>query len=115
MYDEGDTPRGDMENRIQEQQRMLFADRTSCHAFLSNQFRLLLSSFADVLLPHLRSEHLVDTELAPAQIFRLRLTLIKIAARVRLTARRVMFHLSSTCPYQSLFRSAAHSLRLDTS
>jgi len=115
VYDEGYTPRGDMENRIKEQQLMLFADRTSCHAFLSNQFRLLLSSFAYVLLHHLRSEHLAETELAPAQVFRLRLTLLKIAARVRITARRVVFHLSSSCPYQSLFRSAAHSLRLDTS
>ncbi|MEW4531551.1 transposase, partial [Maioricimonas sp. JC845] len=58
VYDEGYTPRGDMENRIKEQQLMLFADRTSCHAFLANQFRLLLSSFAYVLLHHLRAEHL---------------------------------------------------------
>lgn len=117
VYDDGYTPRGDMENRIKEQQLMLFADRTSCHAFASNQFRLLLSSFAYVLLHHLRTEHLADTELAPAQVHRLRLTLIKIAARVRVTARRVVFHLSSSCPYQSLFRSAArslNSLRLDT-
>jgi hypothetical protein len=115
VYDGGYTPRGDMEHRIKEQQLMLFADRTSCHTFLSNQFRLLLSSFAYVLLHHLRTEHLADTELAPAQIIRLRLTLLKIAARVRITARRVVFHLSSSCPYQSLFRSAAHSLRLDSS
>ena len=115
VYDEGYTPRGDMENRIKEQQLMLFADRTSCHAFLANQFRLLLSSFAYVLLHHLRAEHLADTELAPAQVHRLRLTLIKIAARVCVSARRVVFHLSSNCPYQSLFRAAAASLLLDTS
>ena len=104
-----------MENRIKEQQLMLFADRTSCHEFLGNQFRLLLSSFAYVLLHHLRTDHLAQTELAPAQADRLRLTLVKIAARVRLTARRVVFHLSSSCPYQSLFRTAAASLLLDTS
>jgi hypothetical protein len=114
VYDEEYTPRGDMENRIKEQQLMLFADRTSCHDFLANQFRLLLSSFAYVLLHHLRSEHLNDTELAPAQVDRLRLTLVKIAARVRVSARRVVFHLSSNCPYQSLFRAAAASLLLDT-
>ncbi|MEW4527895.1 transposase, partial [Maioricimonas sp. JC845] len=55
------------------------------------------------------------TELAPAQVDRLRLTLIKIAARVCVSARRVVFHLSSNCPYQSLFRAAAASLLLDTS
>ncbi|MCA9112204.1 MAG: transposase, partial [Planctomycetaceae bacterium] len=104
---EGYTPRGDMENRIKEQQLMLFADRTSCHEFASNQFRLLLSSFAYVLLHHLRTAHLAQTELIPAQVDRLRLTLVKIAARVRLTARRVVFHLSSNCPNQTLFRTAA--------
>jgi hypothetical protein len=115
VYDEGYTPRGDMENRIKEQQLMLFADRTSCHDFLANQFRLLLSAFAYVLLHHLRTAHLAETELAPAQVDRLRLTLLKIAARVRVSARRVIFHLSSNCPYQSLFRTAAASLLLDTS
>lgn len=114
VYDERYVPRGDMENRIKEQQLMLFADRTSCHDFLANQFRLLLSSFAYVLLHHLRAAHLQKTELAPAQIERLRLTLLKIAARVRVSARRVVFHLSSNCPFQSLFRTAAASLMLDS-
>ena len=115
VYDERYTPRGDMENRIKEQQLMLFADRTSCHDFQANQFRLLLSAFAYVLLHQLRTAHLQDTELAPAQVTRLRLTLLKIAARVRVSARRVVFHFSSNCPYQSLFRTAAASLLLDTS
>lgn len=115
VYDESYTPRGDMENRIKEQQLMLFAGRTSCHDFQANQFRLLLSAFAYVLLHQLRTTHLQETELAPAQVTRLRLTLLKIAARVRVSARRVVFHLSSNCPYQSLFRTAAASLLLDTS
>ncbi len=93
---------------------MLFADCTRCHAFPPNPFRLLLSSFADVLLHHLPSEHLQGTQLAAAQADRLRLSLAKIAARVCLSARRVAFHLSSNCPYQSLFRAAAASLLLDT-
>ena len=74
--------RGDMENRIKEQQLMLFADRTSCHDFLANQFRLLLSSFAYVLLHELRNTHLQGTELENAQVHRIRLVLLKIAARV---------------------------------
>jgi hypothetical protein len=59
-------------------------------------------------------EHLAETELAAAQTDQLRLSLVKIAARVCLSTRRVVFHLSSNCPYQSLFRAAAASLLLDT-
>ena len=56
--------RGEMENRIKEQQLGLFADRTSCHRFLANQFRLLLSSAAYVLVQALRRTALAGTELA---------------------------------------------------
>ena len=76
LYDEIYTQPGDMENRIKEQQLMLFADRTSCHDFLANQFRLLLSSFANVLLHELRQSHLAETDLATAQVTRIRLTLL---------------------------------------
>ncbi|MCX5653218.1 MAG: transposase [Planctomycetota bacterium] len=48
--------RGEAENRIKEQQLGLFADRTSCHAFLANQFRVLLSAVASVLMESLRRE-----------------------------------------------------------
>ena len=58
LYDGQYIQRGEMENRIKEQQLMLFADRTSCHDFLANQFRLLLSSFAYLLLETLRRDHL---------------------------------------------------------
>jgi hypothetical protein len=110
LYDDVYTQRGDMENRIKEQQLMLFADRTSCHDFAANQFRLLLSSFAYVLLHQLRSRYLAKTELAHAQVNTIRLTLLKIAARVTLSVRRVVLHLSSSCPYQSLFRNVAREL-----
>jgi hypothetical protein len=73
-----------MENRIKEQQLMLFADRTSCQDFLANQFRLLLSSFAYVLVETLRREHLgcfdrICTDLAQAQVDTIRLKLFKVA------------------------------------
>lgn len=110
LYDDLYTQRGDMENRIKEQQLMLFADRTSCHDFLANQFRLLLSSFAYVLLHALRTEHLAGTELEKAQVSTLRLKLLKIAARVVVSVRRVILHLCSTCPMQPLFRRATASL-----
>ena len=99
-----------MENRIKEQQLMLFADRTSCHDFLANQFRLLLSSFAYVLVETLRRDHLADTELAQAQVSTIRLKLLKVAARVVTSVRRVVFHLSSSYPRQDLFRRLAKSL-----
>jgi hypothetical protein len=104
MYDGRYTARGDMENRIKEQQLELFADRTSCHAFAANQLRLLLASAAYVLLEHLRRVVLAGTELARAQVGTIRLKLLKVAARVVTSVRRVVFHLSSSYPYQTLFR-----------
>ena len=104
MYDGRYTARGDMENRIKEQQLELFADRTSCHAFAANQLRLLLASAAYVLLEHLRRVVLAGTELARAQVGTIRLKLLKVAARVVTSVRRVVFHLSSNYPYQALFR-----------
>ncbi len=103
LYDERYTARGDMENRIKEQQLGLFADRTSCHSFLANQFRLLLASAAYVLIEHLRRVGLAGTELAKAQVTTIRTKLFKIAARVTLSVRRIVFHLSSYCPFQPLF------------
>jgi len=110
LYDGIYTQRGDMENRIKEQQLMLFADRTSCHDFLANQSRLLLSSFAYVLLHHLRTSHLQGTDLEHAQVHRIRLVLLKVAARVTTSVRRVVFHLPSNYPHQRLYRQLAVSL-----
>jgi hypothetical protein len=104
IYDGLYTPRGDMENRIKEQQLHLFADRTSCHKFVPNQFRLLLSAAAYVLTEHLRRTVLKGTEMAGAQVATIRLKLFKVAARVRTSVRRIVFHFSSSYPYQPLFR-----------
>jgi hypothetical protein len=105
IYDGLYTQRGEMENRIKEQQLGLFADRTSCHQFIANQFRLLLASAAYILIEHLRREGLRGTELARAQVSTIRLKLFKVAARVRISVRRVVLHLSSGYPYQPLLRS----------
>ena len=104
IYDGIYTARGDMENRIKEQQLGLFADRTSCHKFVANQFRLLLASAAYVLIEHIRRTVLQGTELAKAQVTTIRLKLFKIAARVITSVRRVVFHLSSSYPYQLLLQ-----------
>lgn len=110
LYDELYCGRGEMENRIKEQQLCLFADRTSCHAMLANQFRLLLSGFAYTLLKGLRRLVLEGTQYAKAQASTLRLKLVKVAARVRITARRVVFHLASSYPLQALFTDACQAL-----
>lgn len=104
IYDGLYTARGDMENRIKEQQLHLFADRTSCHKFIANQFRLLLASAAYVLVDHLRRTALKGTDLACAQVATIRLKLFKVAARVRTSVRRIVFHFCSNCPYQTLLR-----------
>jgi hypothetical protein len=106
LYDAVYRQRGEAENRIKEQQLDLFAGRTSCHRFLANQFRLLLSSAAYVLVQALRREALAGTELARAQVGTIRLKLLKVAARVATSARRVVFHLAGSYPYRELFRWA---------
>ena len=111
LYDEEYCARGDMENRIKEQQLGLFADRTSCHDFEANQFRLLLSSAAYVLLDALRRDALAETELATAQVTTIRRKLLKIGARVVCSVRRIVLHLASGYPLQGLFHRVAARLR----
>ena len=102
--------RGDMENRIKEQQLDLFADRTSCHRWWPNQFRLLLSSLAYTLLETIRRIGLKGTERARAQAGTIRLKLLKIGTVILRNSRRVRFHLSSACPDKALFMLAAERL-----
>jgi hypothetical protein len=97
--------RGEMENRIKEQQLEMFADRTSSHWMAVNQLRLWFASVAYVLLAELRRLGLAGTELARAQCGTIRLKLLKIGARVRVTARRLWISLSSAYPYASLWRA----------
>jgi hypothetical protein len=110
LYEDVYCQRGEAENRIKEQQRDLFADRTSCHRFLANQFRLLLSSAAYVLVQAMRRTALAGTELARAQVGTIRLKLFKVAARVVVTVRRVVFHLASSYPYHDVFRTVYERL-----
>jgi hypothetical protein len=111
LYDEVYCARGDMENRIKEQQLGLFADRTSAHHWWANQFRLLLSSLAYVLMEGIRRLALKDTELARAQMTTIRLKLLKIGAVIISNTRRIRFLLSSAYPYQTLFFEVAAKLK----
>ena len=108
IYDEIYCARGEMENRIKEQQLGLFADRTSCHRWWPNQLRLLLSTLAYVLIDTLRRRALQGTELARGQATRIRLELLKIGAVIVRNTRRVCIHLSSSWPRQKIF-AAAHA------
>ena len=110
LYDQIYCARGEMENRIKEQQLGLFADRTSCHGWWPNQFRLLLSSCAYVLMERMRALALAGTELARAQVNTIRLKLLKIGAVVIRNTRRVRLLLSSSCPYQGIFSQAIKAL-----
>ena len=111
LYDALYCLRGDMENRIKEQQLHLFADRTSCHHWWPNQYRVLLSAFAYVLLNTIRRVALAGTELARAYVGTIRLKLLKIGAVVLRNTRRVQLLLSSAHPHQNLFFIAAARLK----
>ena len=103
LYEQVYCQRGEMENRIKEQQLDLFADRTSCHYWWPNQLRLLLASFAYVLMEAIRRLALKGTDLARAQVGTIRLKLLKIGAVIIRNTRRVRLLLSSAYPYQVLF------------
>jgi hypothetical protein len=103
LYEQFYCGRGDMENRIKEQQLALFADRTSTAQLRSNQLRLYFSSIAYCLLEALRRLGLAGTEMAKAQCQTIRGKLLKIGAQVRVTVRKVWVSMSSGCPYASLF------------
>src|SRR4029078_9630970 len=104
LYEEDYCGRGEMENRIKEQQLHLFADRTSAATMRANQVRLFLSSIAYVLLEALRRLGLAGTELACAQCQTIRLKLLKIGALVRGTGRKGGVKRSSGSPYAEAFR-----------
>lgn len=110
LYEQGYCERGEMENRIKEQGQ-LFADRTSCHAFAANQFRVLLAAAAYVLVECVRRVGLAGTEMEEAEVRTIRLRLFKIGAWVKRTVRRVVVTMSSSYPWQELFAGALERLR----
>jgi hypothetical protein len=110
LYDRLYCARGNMENRIKEQQLDLFAARASAHRWWANQFRLLLSALAYVLLSALRRGALAGTELSSAACGTIRLKLIRIGAVVIRNTRRILFKMPSSYPYEDLYRIAARRL-----
>ena len=110
LYTDKYCPRGEMENRIKEQQLDLFADRTSTYAkryplgqtFDSNQLRLWLSSMAYVLVQAFRQNCLSKTSLAKATVGTIRLYLLKLGARITISCRRILIAITTACPYQDI-------------
>jgi hypothetical protein len=96
-----------MENRIKEQQLYLFADRTSCHPFRANQFRLWLSSFAYLFIVELRRVALRDTGFDHAQASTIRLKLLKVAVTVSISVRRVLLRVPRAFPYWQVWRQCS--------
>lgn len=111
LYEDLYCARGDMENRIKEQQLQLFADRLSTARMHGNQLRLWFSSLAYVLLAALRRVALSGTELARAEVGTIRLRLLKIGGVVRASVRRVHVALSSVHPGRDLFVQALDHLK----
>ncbi len=110
LYEQLYCARGEMENRIKEQ-LSLFADRMSTETLRANQLRLYFSSLAYVLVEALRRLGLAGTEWAEAQADTIRLKLLKIAAQVRITARRIWVRYSCAYPWQNVFAAAWTALR----
>jgi hypothetical protein len=111
LYEDLYCARGEMENRIKEQQLDLFADRVSCHWERGNQTRMYFSAIAYAMLEALRRLALAGTDMARAQCGTIRLRLLKIGARIRSTARRIWIHLSEHHAWRETFLVAFERLR----
>jgi hypothetical protein len=99
LYEDLGCARGEMENRIKEQ-LSLFSDRLSSETMRSNQLRVYFSAMAYTLLEALRRLAIGGTEWAQAQVDTLCLRLLKIAAQVRITARRICLRYSGVYPWK---------------
>jgi hypothetical protein len=110
LYERIYCARGEMENRIKECQLDLFADRTSAKTMRANQLRLWFASIAYMLLCALRRIALRHTPFARATCATIRLKLLKIAALVRTSVRRIKLAIPSAFPYQAEYRAAYAAL-----
>jgi len=112
LYEQIYCARGDMENRIKEQQLDMFADRTSAEFMRANQIRLWFSSVAYCLVQTLREWGLRGTPMEKAQCRTIREKLFKIGARICITVRRVWIHYSNAYPFGDIFEAVMRNLRL---
>jgi hypothetical protein len=111
LYEDLYCARGNMENRIKEQQMGLFSDRTSSHTLRANQLRLWFSSIAYVLVHELRRIGLRKTELESAQAWTIREKLFKIGAVVTISFRRIRLAMASGYPWRETFMQCLKNLQ----
>jgi hypothetical protein len=111
LYEQVYCGRGDMENRIKEQQLHLFADRTSTHNLRSNQLRLWFSTVAYILLRAIREFGLSNTPLEKAECGTIRVKLLKIGGVIRSSVRRIFLSLSEAYPWPTLFAAVYNNLQ----
>lgn len=111
LYEEQYCARGDMENRIKEQQLYLFADHLCCETMRSNQLRLYFSTVAYVVMRSLREFGLKETPMEAAQCDTIRVRLLKIGGVVRVSVRRVVVSLSEAYPWREMFAAVWANLR----
>jgi hypothetical protein len=107
IYEDVYCRRGDFENRLKELKNDLAMDRMSCSSFLANQFRALMTTAAFALFQEIRR---LATQLARATVSRLRIELIKLAARVTTSARRIVFSLPRHCAFKAEWLAVAAPL-----
>jgi Transposase DDE domain group 1 len=103
LYDLIYCGRGQMENFIKNHKTFLQSDRTSCHTFLANAFRLILHSAAYVLLHAFAEKGLAGTQWSHSQFNIVQLRLLKVAVKVTEMATKIKFHFPSSCPLQSVY------------
>ncbi len=99
----------DMENAIKELKNDLAVDRTSCRRFYANQFRMLLTLAAYVLMQSV-AEETSRLDLLKAQMATLRERLLKLAVRVRSSVRRISLQFTSHHPWTEAWLAAANAL-----
>jgi len=110
LYEKVYCPRGRMEGFIKNHKTFLHSDRTSCHRFTANQFRLFLHSAAYVLLHALKYTGMLGTKWTTSNFDTIQLRVLKIGARVREQATKVRFHFSTSYPLKDLLRTIVYNL-----
>lgn len=101
LYEEIYCQRGAAELNIKDHKLYLKSDRTSCHRFETNQFRLFMHSAAYVLIHALRTNVLKHTRWAKSTVETIRLKLFKIGACVRELKTRIKVSLPTSYPLES--------------
>ena len=111
LYEDLYCARGNMENRLKEQQMGLFSDRTSTHWLDSNQLRIYFSAIAYTVLCAFRTQALKNTKYKDTQSWNIRNTVLKVAVRIQISVRRVKLSFPSSFPYAEQFRMIFNNIQ----